>query len=223
MEGSMKLLKLDNESLILLRHVPEAGMDFWVVVATQDVLSGNEPFVVRSDGTVAPFKNSEEYYSVESIDEGIVKPEQCKFVSFASINPLLTVPTVDLPSGYTPTLGAHQLLGTITLNYPEKFYRYTSSTKDGRYTNGTLERETYLTTVSDQEFVNTGFGVVGRYSLPLPVPSSNEHIYTIPKGTSLKVGTVSPKYGQSGGGVEVQTISAISGVKHEATKQIADY
>ncbi len=120
-------------------------------------------------------------------------------------------------------LGAHPLLETITLVDPAKFYRYTSSSTDKRYAGSTLKADTYLTTVADKQFVNTGFGAVGRYALPLPVPASYENVYTIPAGTILNVGTVAPNYGQAGGGVEVKTISAVSGVTLEATNQINDY
>ena len=219
----MKRFKLDEQSISKLQDIPESGMDFWVVIGPNVFLSDNEPFVVRSNGYAAPFTTIRDYYSLTSIEEGVTFPDETETISFVdSLESVLTT-SITLPSGYTPTFGAHPLLGTITLAYPAKFYRYTSKLIDDRYSGNTLRAGTYLTTFADQLFVNTGFGAIGRYALPLPVPASYEHVYTIQAGTPLKVGTVAPNYGQAGGGVEVMTTGPVPGVVFEITNRIDDY
>lgn len=66
-----------------------------------------------------------------------------------------------------------------------------------------LSKGTYLTTALDKIYANTGFAVVGRYALPVPLPATYCIQYEVPKGTQLKAGTVAPNFGQAGGGVEV--------------------
>ena len=115
------------------------------------------------------------------------------------------------------------MLSTITLSYPTKFFRYTSINWDHRYSLGQIAQDTYLTSYNDHQFVNSGFGAVGRYALPLPLPASHEHQYTFSAGTRLICGTVAPQYGQAGGGVEVKTTSSVTGVRHDVSKPIDDY
>lgn len=219
----MKLLKLDTDSLESLGEVEEAGMDFWIVLAEQDIVAANEPIVVRGNGVAAPFHAASDYYSMTLMAEGLAMPSDFKSLKLVNPTSALATSSVTLPSGYTPTRGAHQLLGTVTLLHPAKFYRYTSQPTDSRFSSGTLKNGTYLTTDWDQAFANTGFGAVGRYALPLPVPASHKHTYTIPAGTTLQVGTVAPNYGQAGGGVEVKTIASIAGVARNSSQQLDDY
>ena len=94
---------------------------------------------------------------------------------------------------------------------------------DRRFSAGQIIQNTYLTSFNDQQFVNSGFGAVGRYAMPLPLPASYKHQYTFPAGIRLLVGTVAPQFGQAGGGVEVKTTSSVSGVVHDVTNTINDY
>ena len=66
-----------------------------------------------------------------------------------------------------------------------------------------LSASTYVTTSNDAVHVNSGFSVVARYALPLPLAANHRIEYKIPKGTMIQVGTVAPNFGQAGGGVEV--------------------
>jgi hypothetical protein len=76
-----------------------------------------------------------------------------------------------------------------------------------------LAKGTYLTTDRDRQYANTGFAVVGRYALPIPIPASNVFEYELPSGTTLAIGTVLPNYGQAGGGVEIRTIADVAAVQ----------
>jgi hypothetical protein len=91
-----------------------------------------------------------------------------------------------LPPGYRPAVGAVPLLGSAILSVDTAFYRYTGSANDPRLAGGSLARDTYLTTELDKSYANTGFAAVGRYALPLPVPSSHVHVYVLPQGTTLR-------------------------------------
>jgi hypothetical protein len=76
-------------------------------------------------------------------------------------------------------------------------------------TAGALLRGTYLASERELPFIKSGFGAVGRFALPLPVPASYvfeyEVVPSVPAGLKIKVGTVAPAFGQAGGGAEVQT------------------
>jgi len=116
------------------------------------------------------------------------------------------------------------LLGKIVLSKNTRLFRFTSNKKDHNLIeDDTIKKNTYLTTFNDQLFVNTGFGAVGRYAMPIPIPASYKHDYTFPKGTPLQVGTVAPNFGQAGGGVEVKTISQVTGIICNPIATIDDY
>jgi hypothetical protein len=72
------------------------------------------------------------------------------------------------------------------------------------FAGGNLTAGTYLTSRVDTLHADSGFGVVGRYALPIPLPTSHQVSYDLPAGTLIEVGTVSPNFGQSGGGVEIR-------------------
>ena len=42
----------------------------------------------------------------------------------------------------------------------------------------------------------TGFSVVGRLSLPIPLPPRHIFFYELGKGVTIRVGTVSPRSGK---------------------------
>ena len=62
---------------------------------------------------------------------------------------------------------------------------------------------TYVTTDTDTSQVPSGLAAVGRYALPNPTPAIYKFVLCPPSGTSISCGTVSPNFGQAGGGVEV--------------------
>ncbi len=233
-----KLLKLNPKTLEKLSEKEEAGMDYWLVktfdlVETFDnsslqELSG-QTLVVRGNGVAIPYKACDQYYSMEEFQAGEPFPEfSPKSPNLQKLNltniSTCSILTVSLPQNYISTVGAHPLLGTLNLSHAAKFYRFTSSPTDSKFNKNTqtLQAGTYLTTDSDQKFVNTGFGAVGRFALPMPIPASYKHTYTIPAKNNLQVGTVAPNFGQSGGGVEVMTNASISNVVFHTTHQIGD-
>ena len=219
----MKVLKFNEDSVHFLSSVPEAGMDFYLVTGSSDRVARSITVAVRGNGLALPIEPTEEIYSLQNMLEGLTIPTDELLTAMAGIVTAAGVVRVTLPSGYMAAVGAHQLLGSITLSHLTRFFRYTSSPADGRFSAGQLNSDTYLTTFNDQQFVNSGFGAVGRYALPLPMPASYKHEYTLPAGTRLLVGTVAPQFGQSGGGVEAKTISIVSGVTQHSTTSLDDY
>ena len=102
------------------------------------------------------------------------------------------------------------------------FLRFISANTDHRYINGNLTANTYVTTANDAVHVNTGFAVVVRYALPLPLPANRRIEYKVPKGTKTQVGTVAPNFGQAGGGVEIFLPEATS-TTQISTSDITDF
>jgi len=227
----MQLLKLNEESLdnAFQAELEETGMDFIIVSGVND--NNRIHFVIRGNGYAAPIvetrRGYKNIYTLLDIYEGKPLPNVETKVKVIALSNIRAMPmtNVNLPQGYLPTQGAHQLLGSLRLTHNTRFFRFTSSQIDRRFntTNSSLSSNTYLTTANDQSFVNSGFGVVGRYALPMPVPASYLHEYEIPAQTNLEVGTVAPQFGQAGGGVEVKTIGAVNNITHIKTQKISDY
>src|SRR5215468_9007492 len=82
-----------------------------------------------------------------------------------------------LPPGFAGSVGALPLIGSSTLVHPTRFIRLLSGPTDPRYVGSLLKAGTYLTTVLDHAYANSGFSAVGRYALPLPLPASTEVQY----------------------------------------------
>lgn len=204
----MAHLLIGETSRKAVGELPEAGMDYHFIMAECVNYSIYGPFVVRSNGVAMPMHDpNERFYDFRSFLEGKPFPTESQSVELRNISDVQSPSMLSLffPIGYAPTRGAYPLLGTTTLSHDTRFIRYTSTSSDARYTGTVLSAGTYLTSYNDSLFVNTGFGTVGRYALPLPVPAKFVHEYTLPKGTVLQVGTVAPNWGQAGGGVEVGT------------------
>jgi hypothetical protein len=91
----------------------------------------------------------------------------------------------------------------ISSKRPYSYYRFSAFYKDKRIADdGSFLPDTYATTYNDLHFVPSGFAAVGRYALPNP--ASAQYVFpilTFDRPTLM--GTATPSFGQSGGGVEV--------------------
>ena len=87
----------------------------------------------------------------------------------------------------------------------EIFVRYSAYYPDFRInlSNGSVRSGTYATTATDRPHAPSGLAAVGRHALPNPAPASYTYTISPPPGTSISCGTVTPGFGQAGGGVEV--------------------
>lgn len=224
----MKLLQLDDRSLhAVFDELPEWGMDFAIV--SGDFVANDFHFkgilVVRGNGYAVPIEEHGEIYSFKTISEGHVLPSNSNDIKSVRLTtvPIVAPPIqVNLPPGYVPIPGPHPLLGSYTLPGNTTFYRYTADRTDYKFNANRLLQDTYLTTENDAKFVNSGFGAVGRYAIPIPTPASWKHTYEIQVRTTLRLGTVAPQFGQAGGGVEVKTINVVSPVVCLNSEYIGD-
>ena len=92
----------------------------------------------------------------------------------------------------------------------ELFIRYSAFANDRRInSDGSVQSGTYVTTETDARLVPSGLSAVGRYALPKTTPALNRFVLRPPAGTPIHCGAVTPKFGQAGGGVEVQFNSGL--------------
>lgn len=210
-------IRLSISSLNNLAKIPEAGMGYHVDSENQ--------YIFLSNGIVIPTQENNRYYNLLDFESDLYQPYLPNDIKIGkSLGQLQGHPVIN-PNA----IGAVQLLKTIQLNSKTVFYRYLSSSKDFRFVRnqknslkGQLTPGTYLSTYNDKIYLNTGFGVVGRLALPNPYPPKYVTQYEFDKGTMLDVGTVAPKFGQPGGGVEVRTKKS-SSVREIGRFTIPDY
>jgi hypothetical protein len=85
------------------------------------------------------------------------------------------------------------------------FVRFSRYILDRRITaNGGLLPGTFATSKLDAQVVNTALTAVGHYALPSVAPPIYRFEIVPPPLTDLYYGTVSPAFGQSGGGTEIE-------------------
>jgi hypothetical protein len=213
--------RLKSLDTYALRDLPETGMGFYILRGQVDFEQYDRTLIIAGDHIV-PAEEHPQLFSIKELWSREPFPQEARAGGVDLSNLRTTTSNVSLPSGYVAMSGAVPLLGSITLAGPTKFYRFIMSASDHRYHGSTLVKDTYLTTDLDHQLVNTGFGVVGRYALPIPVPASHVFEYELPAGTVLNVGTVLPNFGQSGGGVEVRTTAPVTSVQ-KALAKLSDW
>lgn len=203
------LLRIEPNDLVLLASGPETGMGFYISRSAKGLL------VVFANDMAMLIEPDPTCYSLDDLLNGDAIPLQTqqepslrvqaalpnRMHAIQALGSLLTISPL-----YVGTSGAIPLVANDTLSKDTRFFRYISSPLDHRFDPSTskLKSGTYLTSDLDRHHANTGFGSVGRYALPLPVPVASVIEYTLPAGTDIKVGTVAPMFGQAGGGVEIQ-------------------
>jgi hypothetical protein len=202
---------------------PETGMNFQIV----ETPSGH--IAILEDGDALPFYTDILHYDINDLLAGNPIPKIKDALSIvvsivipSRSNALSALQTATISPKYTGGAGAVPLVASDILKKDTNFYRFLSSASDPRYIAGQLTAGTYLTTVRDKRYANSGFATVGRYALPIPLPASYVRKYTLPKGTVINVGTVGPMFGQAGGGVEVQ-LPAAQTATLVGTSVVSDY
>jgi hypothetical protein len=145
------------------------------------------------------------------LQTGIQVPEQREAIKELTVHHVLSSrfqASLSISPTFTGVAGAIPLVASVKLPVCTTFVRYISSPIDRRFdsASNTLKAGTYLTSLLDRNHADTGFGSVGRYALPLPIPVSTVIEYTLPVGTHIEVGTVAPLFGQAGGGVEIKIV-----------------
>ena len=198
------LMMIDSATMAQLHTGPSAGLNFHIVE------SPDGPIVVLQSGEAMPLFNHADWFCLSDSLIGSTMPKTKATHSMQMMknhsgrhDAMNALNRANISPSYMGAVGAAPLIGTSILERDTVFYRFISSEKDFRYNDKTLSAETYVTTANDAVHVNTGFSVVARFALPLPLPANQRIKYEIPKGTKIQVGTVAPNFGQAGGGVEI--------------------
>ena len=92
----------------------------------------------------------------------------------------------------------------------ERFDRYSAFWPDRRIAHdGSVSVGAYATTRNDRPVVPSGLAAVGRYALPNPAPALYRYDIGPVPSERIWCGTCAPRFGQSGGGVEVRFDQAL--------------
>jgi hypothetical protein len=87
----------------------------------------------------------------------------------------------------------------------EKFVRFSAFQLDRRVTSlGGLLPGSYTTSAADARHVSTALTAIGRYALPSIQPPQYYFDVVAPALTPIYYGTVTPAFGQAGGGTEIE-------------------
>ena len=208
------LMVMADANMQDLHAGPSTGMNFYIVQNSLGFLA------VFQDGSAMPLYTDQQSFCVDDLLAGfaipknrLVAPTQTLQTPFAARRgAVAALQAMAIAPAFTGSTGALPLIATDTLKVSVTFYRYVNALPDPRFAGGNLAAGTYLTSRADIAHADSGFGVVGRYALPIPLPTSHQVPYELPAGTLIEVGTVSPNFGQSGGGVEIRLPKATPAV-----------
>lgn len=213
----------------LKSQLAEAGMGFWVIQVGR--IERNQFAIVLSDEFILPCYQHDTYFDLEDYLRGDPWPVNGVVEDMAVHNSLehrnavvATLNKANIPTSFTGITGAVPLIGKIKLAKRTKLIRNLKSSTDFRFDPKAhiLSAKTYLTTQKDILFANTGFAIVGRYSLPIALPASYFKVYELMEDADVEVGTVEPLFRQSGGGVEIRLVKDTLVRVHDLG-QIDDY
>lgn len=202
------LMQVSLNTLDDLAGRAQTGMGFYVAESSAGWL------IILENGDAMPVNVDLIFFSLPDLLSGQKIPELRQVATQVTIqntyaSRFQALPTLSISPQFTGSAGAIPLVATVKLPVCTMFVRYISSPTDRRFdpATNTLKKDTYLTSQLDRHHADTGFGSVGRYALPLPIPISTVIEYTLPVGTDIEVGTVAPLFGQAGGGVEIKLVN----------------
>jgi len=193
-------MKVNEQTTEILKALPETGMGFQVVRSNQQlyaVFNCIRAIEINSDLLIQQDLE-------DDLEDDEIKIQNPQLITSSEFSLLGLRGAID--PNYAGGTGTFPLIKKYNLPVATNFYRIIAhGPHDFRYDmkKKELSKGTYLTTELDKVYANTGFAVVGRYALPVPLPANYCIQYELPKGTQLKAGTVAPNFGQAGGGVEV--------------------
>ena len=218
------LMVLGDSNLADLQTRVSTGMNFHIIQSQNGFLA------VYQDGPALPLYADPLFYSVDDLLAGIPVPTTRVTVAPIVIQQnfpnrlraVIALQSTVISRSYTGAIGALPLIATDTLKVDTVFRRYVSSLPDRRFVSGQITAGTYLTSEVDSAHADSGFGGVGRYALPIPLPVKHVIQYELPVGTLIEVGTVAPNFGQAGGGVEIH-LPNITNAVQVGTFTLPDY
>ena len=203
---------------------PSTGMNFYIVEGASGFLA------VLQNADALPLYSTQQFYCLDDLIAAVPLPTARLTSTAVALQPaapsraaaISSLLAAGVSPAYTGTAGALPLVMTYTLGAKTAFYRYLSALPDSCHGGGNLSARTYLTSKMDRLHADTGFGAVGRYALPLPLPAIHVVEYELPAGTVIRAGTAAPTFGQAGGGVEV-CLDAVTAVSVGASTTLTEY
>jgi hypothetical protein len=221
----MRMWNLNEAGTTELLDLPETGMGFQLVEAL--ALGETRRFLVfnaeraldladikleSGDDPLAILRNG--LRIMESVQKGQVET----FVSapaphsFRLLGSRISFPG---PKTGVQIVTPSSLVKRVTLSASRVFHRFSAFNPDRRVNpvTGSFLAGTYAAPQSEVAFVPTGFVGVGRFALPNNLPASHHYEIDAPFGTVVDFGTVTPAFGQAGGGVEAYFQNAVTNAK----------
>ena len=187
-----------------LLNEPESGMGYQITTIAdnaQYVIMNAElalPLPVESKaGMVLPIKlaiQDLEFLTAEARQQSSHEEVQAAFGSLE-----------ELAANDDTVLNVQQHGSYLSKSRPgEDFVRYSAFWNDSRINpDGSVQPGTYVTTATDAVQVPSGLAAVARYALPNATAAVFQFTLRPPRGTAIRCGTVTPDFGEAGGGVEV--------------------
>lgn len=196
------MYRLSDAQINALVRLPESGMGYQLVDARVNDRQSRRYFVFNCELAVEPEKLEEVGYFLPEERLGGVEMAR----TFESITPV-PISAMPPPTGGPGTpagpLAPSPRIVRMTVAF-EGFARVSAFPNDRRVKpDGSLEINTYATTIEDLRLVPSGFAAAGRYALPNPAPARYFYVIVPGAGHPIDGGTVRPAYYQAGGGVEV--------------------
>lgn len=221
----------EAESEYLAHNVPETAMGFQILKGDFFTFEGNT-FIVFGSKLVLPFLSqidlAQELNRLSDVSWQTAL-ERTQEISFstppqeveAQLNIRLVSSLLDHSISTTKladrVYSRQQVVGREEISEPRLYFRFSAFPNDKRVKpDGSWTPGTYATTYNDVRMVPSGYAAVGRYALPNP----RSAMYVFPLLTDaspVRIGTVTPNFGQAGGGVEVyfpSGASPVPGVSH---------
>jgi len=217
-------MELDSGDLRDLHAGPQTGVGFYVLSAA------TRYFAALEDRSALPLQNDPTFYDVSDLLNGDPLPTSRLRTKLAHVRgfgdrnaAIAALSAGSISPRYLGSAGAVPLIATYSLSKNATFRRYYFGSSDPRYVRGQLVAGTYVTSPLDAAHADSGFGAVGRYALPIPLPAIHVVDYQLAAGTLIKVGTVTPNFGQAGGGVEICLTAATPVLKASVLALLPEY
>src|SRR3990167_3189686 len=184
------LMEIPDSDLRDLHQGTETGMGFHIIEGPHGFLA------VYIDGVALPLYSDPRYYCLDDVLAGTPIPTERDKAESINIqgrfpnrySAVSALQAASISPAFTGTAGAIPLIATYILQVNTIFHRYLNSGNDPRFVAKRLTAGTYLTSNVDSRHADSGFGAVGRYALPIPLPASHVFQYELPQGTTIEVG-----------------------------------
>jgi len=229
----MLMWHLKDSGIESLLALPETGMGFQLVEAV--IWGKSTPLLVLNSSSAIDLSQAE---LIPGDDPATILRNGARIVEAMRPDVVQTLMAAPEPHSFrllstrigklptlistSPPLQAARpssLVKRVSLPANRVFHRFSAFNPDRRVNpiTGDFLPGTYAAPESEVAFVPTGFVAVGRFALPNNLPASFHYEIEAPASTVVDFGTVSPAFGQAGGGVEAYFSSAVTNAKRPPT------